>query len=134
MVWVIKNSIQRTVLTKPCLSLMLLVSLSLWNETTFCIHCSPVEGESGWMYILLGISGSALPATIQRLRDQDTGVKIPRLENGQIFWKLLKILELSVTKKIWYCNFLKNSWNFFAKFYCQFWKFIVKFKNGEING
>jgi len=45
---------------------MLLVSLSLWNDTILLIHCSPVEGESGWMYILLGISGSALPATIQR--------------------------------------------------------------------
>lgn len=55
------------VLTKPCLSEMLLVSLSLWNETTFCIHCSPVLGESGWMYIRFGISGSALPATIHLL-------------------------------------------------------------------
>ena len=51
-------------IVKPCLSAMLLVNFSLWNETTFCIHCSPVEGESGWMYILLGISGSAFPAII----------------------------------------------------------------------
>ena len=53
-------------LTKPCLSEMLFVNFSLWKETTFCIHCSPVLGESGWIYILLGISGSAFPATIQR--------------------------------------------------------------------
>ena len=46
---------------------MLLVSFSLWNDTTFCIHCSPVDGESGWMYIRFGISGSAFPATIHRL-------------------------------------------------------------------
>ena len=54
-------------LTNPCLSEMLLVSLSLWKETTFCIHCSPVVGLSGWMYMRFGISGSALPATIHRL-------------------------------------------------------------------
>lgn len=71
-IWINKKilgpyKIQRTVLTNPCLSLMLLVSLSLWNETTFCIHCSPVDGESGWIYIRFGISGSALPATIHRL-------------------------------------------------------------------
>ena len=47
---------------------MLLVSLSLWKETTFCIHCSPVVGLSGWMYMRFGISGSALPATIHRLQ------------------------------------------------------------------
>ena len=46
---------------------MLFVSFSLWKLTTFCIHCSPVAGLSGWMYILLGISGSALPATIHLL-------------------------------------------------------------------
>lgn len=34
--------------------------------TTLDIHCSPVAGLSGWMYILFGISGSALPATIHR--------------------------------------------------------------------
>lgn len=45
---------------------MLFVSLSLWKLTTFDIHCSPVAGLSGWMYILFGISGSAFPATIQR--------------------------------------------------------------------
>ena len=56
------------VLTNPCLSEMLLVSLSLWKETTFCIHCSPVVGLSGWMYMRFGISGSALPATIHRLQ------------------------------------------------------------------
>ena len=55
-------------LTNPCLSEILFVSFSLWKETTFCIHCSPVAGESGWMYILLGISGSAFPATIHRLK------------------------------------------------------------------
>ncbi|GBP84105.1 hypothetical protein EVAR_63243_1 [Eumeta japonica] len=49
---------------------MLLVSFNLWKETTFCIHCSPVDGESGCMYMRLGISGSALPATIHRLRDK----------------------------------------------------------------
>lgn len=53
--WMKKNlgpyKIQRTVLTNPCLSLMLLVSLSLWNDTTFCIHCSPVDGLSGWMLL-----------------------------------------------------------------------------------
>lgn len=54
------------VLTNPCLSEMLLVSLSLWKATGLAIHCSPVAGLSGWIYILLGISGSALPATIQR--------------------------------------------------------------------
>lgn len=53
-------------LTNPCLSEMLFVSLSLWKFTTFDIHCSPVAGLSGWMYILFGISGSAFPATIQR--------------------------------------------------------------------
>ncbi len=55
-------------LTRPCLSDMLLVSFSLWKETTFCIHCSPVVGLSGWMYIRFGISGSALPATIHCLK------------------------------------------------------------------
>lgn len=65
--------IQRTVLTNPCLSLMLLVSLSLWNDTTFCIHCSPVDGLSGCMYIRFGISGSAFPATIHRLRNRMFG-------------------------------------------------------------
>ena len=54
-------------LTNPCLSEMLLVNFNLWKDTDFCIHCSPVLGESGWMYIRLGISGSAFPATIQRL-------------------------------------------------------------------
>ncbi len=58
----------RVILTKPCLSEMLLVSFSLWKETTFCIHCSPVVGLAGWMYIRFGISGSALPATIHRLK------------------------------------------------------------------
>ena len=61
------------ILTKPCLSVMLLVSFSLWNETTFCIHCSPVAGLSGWIYILLGISGSALPATIHLLQGEEGG-------------------------------------------------------------
>lgn len=65
-----QNRIKKAVLTNPCLSLMLFVNFSLWKDTTFCIHCSPVEGESGWMYILFGISGSALPATIHRLREQ----------------------------------------------------------------
>jgi len=45
---------------------MLFVNLSLWKLTTFDIHCSPVAGLSGWIYILFGISGSAFPATIQR--------------------------------------------------------------------
>lgn len=45
---------------------MLLVSFSLRKLTTLDIHCSPVAGLSGWMYMRLGISGSALPATIQR--------------------------------------------------------------------
>lgn len=54
----------KKILTYPCLSEILFVSFSLWNETDFCIQCSPVAGESGWMYILFGISGSALPATI----------------------------------------------------------------------
>lgn len=53
-------------LTNPCLSEMLLVSFSLWKVTTLDIHCSPVAGLSGWMYILFGISGSAFPATIHR--------------------------------------------------------------------
>lgn len=53
-------------LTNPCLSEILLVSFSLWNVTTFDIHCSPVAGLSGWIYILFGISGSAFPATIHR--------------------------------------------------------------------
>src|SRR6218665_1932521 len=53
-------------LTNPCLSEMLLVSLSLWKETILVIHWSPVSGESGWMYIRFGISGSAFPATIHR--------------------------------------------------------------------
>ena len=44
------------------------MSLSLWKDTTFCIHCSPVVGLSGWMYMRFGISGSALPATIHRLQ------------------------------------------------------------------
>lgn len=53
-------------LTNPCLSEMLLVSFSLWKVSTLDIHCSPVAGLSGWMYILFGISGSAFPATIHR--------------------------------------------------------------------
>lgn len=44
---------------------MLLVSFSLWKLTTLDIHCWPVAGLSGWMYMRLGISGSAFPATIQ---------------------------------------------------------------------
>lgn len=55
------------VLTKPLLSEMLFDNFSLWKLTTFCIHCSPVAGESGCMYIRFGISGSAFPATIHRL-------------------------------------------------------------------
>ena len=43
---------------------MLLVSFNLWKETIFCSHCSPEAGESGWTYSRLGISGSALPATV----------------------------------------------------------------------
>ena len=62
-----ENSSEKT-LTRPCLSEMLLVSLSLWKEMIFCIHCSPVAGLSGWMYILFGISGSALPAITHRLK------------------------------------------------------------------
>ena len=42
------------------------MSLSLWKDITLFIHCSPEAGESGWMYIRLGISGSALPDTIHR--------------------------------------------------------------------
>ncbi|MPC43823.1 hypothetical protein E2C01_037478 [Portunus trituberculatus] len=61
---------------------MLLVSFSLWNETTFCIHCSPVAGLSGWIYILLGISGSALPATIHLLQGEEGG------EAGWRSWRL----------------------------------------------
>lgn len=38
---------KREELTNPCLSEMLLVSLSLWKEIIFCIHCSPVAGLSG---------------------------------------------------------------------------------------
>ena len=63
-------------LTSPCLSEMLFVSFSLWNDTTFCIHCSPVVGLSGWMYILFGISGSALPAMIHRLEKKVKGISI----------------------------------------------------------
>ena len=59
------------ILTKPCLSDMLLLNLSLWKEITFCIHCSPVAGLSGWIYIRFGISGSAFPATIHRLMSRD---------------------------------------------------------------
>ena len=62
------------VLTKPCLSDMLLLNFSLWNEITFCIHCSPVAGLSGCMYIRFGISGSAFPATIHRLKTGETNV------------------------------------------------------------
>ena len=50
---------------------MLLLNLSLWKEITFCIHCSPVAGLSGWIYIRFGISGSAFPATIHRLMSRD---------------------------------------------------------------
>lgn len=64
------------ILTNPCLSLILFVNFSLWNETTFCIHCSPVDGESGWIYIRLGISGSALPATIHRLLKKENFICI----------------------------------------------------------
>ena len=81
------------VLTKPCLSDMLLLNFSLWNEITFCIHCSPVAGLSGCMYIRFGISGSAFPATIHRLKQ----VK-------QTLWlcwcKVVKIAHLDVFKKI----------------------------------
>ena len=54
-------------LTCPPLSAILFVSFSLWNETLGRdIQCSPVAGESGWGIHFLWISGSALPATIQR--------------------------------------------------------------------
>ena len=46
------------------------MSLSLWKEMTFCTHCSPVAGLSGWMYMRFGISGSALPAITHRLRER----------------------------------------------------------------
>ncbi len=59
---------------------MLLDNLSLWNDTTFCIHCSPVAGLSGWMYILFGISGSALPATIHLLEIFEIHLKLFKLD------------------------------------------------------
>ena len=50
----------------------MLVSLSLWNEMQGrFIHCSPVAGLSGWIYIRFGISGSALPAITHRLREEE---------------------------------------------------------------
>lgn len=78
---------ERTILTKPCLSEMLLVSLSLWNETTFCIHCSPVDGLSGCMYILFGISGSAFPATIHRLElEIQSSTKAKHFPERNCYW------------------------------------------------
>src|SRR6218665_490773 len=35
-------------LTCPLVSMVLLVSFSLWNEIVCIIHCFPVAGESGW--------------------------------------------------------------------------------------
>jgi len=69
---------------------MLLVSLSLWNETGLLIHCSPVAGESGWMYILLGISGSALPAT-----SQHEFWNLEEFWNSE-YWTELGVMELGV--------------------------------------
>ena len=67
----------KKILTCPCLSSeILFVSFNLWKETTFCIHCSPVAGLSGWMYILFGISGSAFPATTQDLKIKEKKIKI----------------------------------------------------------
>ena len=65
---------------------MLFDSLSLWNETTFCIHWSPDAGLSGWMYIRFGISGSAFPATIQRLKKSKYSVNTGPLNCRAIQW------------------------------------------------
>lgn len=50
-------------LTCPCLSISLLVSLTFSKDTTCLRSWSPVNGESGWVYSLCGAGGSALPAT-----------------------------------------------------------------------
>lgn len=97
-----------SILTKPCLSEMLLVSFNLWKETTFCIHCSPVEGLSGWMYILLGISGSAFPATIHRLQIKSNLYQY-YVKNSS--WSCFTITQIGTLwiylKKNWSCSCLK---------------------------
>lgn len=51
------------ILTWPCWSSSLLVSLTLSKDTTCRIQSSPSAGESGWMYTRPGIGASAFPAT-----------------------------------------------------------------------
>lgn len=94
---------------------MLLVNFSLWKDTTFCIHCSPVEGESGWMYIRFGISGSAFPATIHRLDtktiDSASGLHIKHRKDRQVvrcaLWdvtpwtRVVKFVPFVRCKDIW---------------------------------
>lgn len=47
-----KSRIKRQVLTCPCWSSSLFVSLTFSKETICFISCSPVNGESGWTYSL----------------------------------------------------------------------------------
>ena len=63
---------------------------------TFCIHCSPVAGLSGWMYILFGISGSAFPATIHRLQ----------IENYENVDKLIAYIQAKILRV------LSNEWRY----------------------
>lgn len=56
-----KNKLK--ILTCPCLSISLLVSLTFSKETTCFRSCSPVNGESGCVYNRHGAGGSAFPAT-----------------------------------------------------------------------
>ena len=51
----------------PKAKYILLLDIVAADDFRYKFHCSPVVGLSGWMYIRLGISGSALPATIHRL-------------------------------------------------------------------
>ena len=85
---------------------MLFVSLSLWKETTFCIHCSPVAGLSGWMYILLGISGSALPAINHWLRLNHMD-KILSSSKKLLNRHFLDILQVLIISKCWSWTMLK---------------------------
>lgn len=118
---------------------MLLVSFSLWNDTTFCIHCSPVDGESGWMYIRLGISGSAFPATIHRLDIQNTqnanGSRV--IESHSRPFTILtsiRFQELQNNRRNFKWNMTERSTSLILKyFYCSKYQISELLQNGKLN-
>lgn len=64
--WQMLHSVRlHEVLTCPCSSISLFVSLTFSNESGCFISCSPVKGASGCIHSLVGAGGSAFPDTSQ---------------------------------------------------------------------